>query len=254
LIVYAISQKKLDLDFFKKVLEAIKKGSLDTVSIATACAASGIIVGILSITGLGSKLSTLIITASNGSLIIALILTMLTSIVLGMGLPTTAAYLVLASVVVPALVKMGTSLLAAHMFVFFFGCISTITPPVALASYVAAGIAKADLNKVGWTAFKYGLVSFILPFLFVYSPSLLLEGSGLTVISTTILSVIGIFAIAAGIVGYYKVDLKLWQRILLFLGGILLIDQGLITDIIGIAFMGIVFATTFVSNKKALNA
>mgnify|MGYP002322697561 CR=1 FL=1 len=225
------------LDVGKKIVSAIKKGALDTGSLAIACAASGIIVGVLSITGLGAKLSLFIVSVSGGNALIALILTMLTSIVLGMGLPTTAAYLVLASVVVPALVNMSIPLIAAHMFVFFFGCISTITPPVALASYVAAGIANADLNRVGWTAFRYGIVSFVLPFMFVFSPSLLMEGSAVSIVTTVILSFIGTFAIALAVVGYFKTDFALWQRILLFVSGILMIDEGLVTDIIGIALL-----------------
>jgi TRAP-type uncharacterized transport system fused permease subunit len=162
---------------------------------------------------------------------------MFTSIVLGMGLPTTAAYLVLASVVVPALTQMGIPLIAAHMFVFFFGCISTITPPVALASYVAAGIANADLNKVGWTAFRYGLVSFILPFIFTFSPSLLMDGAAVSVVMTVILSVIGTYGIAVSIVGYFKTKLQAWLRVFLFASGLLMIDEGLVTDALGIVIM-----------------
>ena len=146
------------------------------IPIAVACAAAGIIAGTLGITGLGSKISGLIVSASGGYIFVALILTMLTAIILGMGLPTTAAYLVLATVVAPALAKMGLPLLTAHLFVFFYGCVSTITPPVALASYVAAGIAKADINKVGWTAFAYGITCYILPFMFVFGPGLMLTG------------------------------------------------------------------------------
>ncbi|MGH4037613.1 MAG: TRAP transporter permease [Sphaerochaeta sp.] len=153
LVVYIPNQifRKKDFDtaeFFKNVGNALEKGARDTVSIAVACGAAGIISGILSLTGLSSKLAFMIVAIAHGHLIVALILTMFISLILGMGLPTTAAYLVLATVIAPALVKMGAPVLTAHLFVFYFGCISTITPPVALASYVAAGIAKADLNKV----------------------------------------------------------------------------------------------------------
>lgn len=237
IVVYVISKRKLDKEVLNKILDSLKAGARDTVTIATACAASGIIVGILSMTGLGSKLSTLIITLSNGHLLIALILTMLVSLVLGMGLPTTAAYLVLASVVAPALNRMGMSLIAAHMFVFFFGCISTITPPVALASYVAAGIAGADLNKVGWMAFRFGLVSFILPFAFAFSPSLLMDGPLPTIILTTVLSIVGVFAVATAIVGYFRVNLSLPYRFGLFIAGLLLINEDWITSVIGIALI-----------------
>ena len=249
LLVYVISQKAFNKETVFKILSALEKGSKDTVSIAIACAASGIIVGILSITGLGSRISSMVIALSGGQPLIALFLTMLVSIILGMGLPTTAAYLVLASVVVPALVQMGIPLLSAHMFVFFFGCISTITPPVALASYVAAGIAGTDLNKVGWTAFKYGLVSFMLPFMFVYGPSLLLKGEPLTIVTTIILSTIGIFAIACGIVGYFKTNLAIWQRILLFVAGVLLVNEGFITDVIGFILIILIYISNRNINK-----
>ncbi len=258
-IVYTVSQyhgtRKLDFSIISKAIKALKKGALDTVPIATACASAGIIAGILSITGLGSKFSTLIINISDGRLIIALILTMIISVVLGMGLPTTAAYLVLASVVAPALTKMGLSAIAAHMFVFFFGCISTITPPVALASYVAAGIAGTELNKVGWTAFKYGTVSFILPFMFVYGPSLLLEGSIGAILSTLILSIIGVICIAVSIVGFFTKELVHWERVVLFISGLLMIIEGYLTDILGIALiLFLYFSIKMKSNKNATEA
>ncbi|MDX9871029.1 MAG: TRAP transporter fused permease subunit [Clostridia bacterium] len=234
LIVYLIATRDFSYGFIEKTLDAFRKGTIDSVTIAIACAASGIIVGVISMTGLGTKLSNLIILLSQGQLLIALFLTMLTSIILGMGLPTTAVYLVVVTVVAPALVNMGVPLLTAHMFVFFFGCISTITPPVALASYVAAGLAGADVSKVGWTAFRFGLVSFILPYMFVYSPSLLASGSWPVIARTMALSILGVYAIAASIVGYFKTDISIPLRILLFTGGLLLVDQGLITDISGL--------------------
>lgn len=254
MIVYILARllkdKKLGFDIVSKTGVALKKGALDTVPIATACASAGIIAGILSITGLGSKLSGLIVQVADGRLIVALGLTMLVSLILGMGLPTTAAYLVLASVVAPALVQLGLPLLSAHMFVFFFGCISTITPPVALASYVAAGIAGTDLNKVGWMAFKYGLVSFILPYMFVYGPSLFMIGSASTIITTFVLSVLGVFGIAASVVGYFKVEIQLWQRFTLFIAGILLINQGLLTDVIGAALFILIYVLVTIKAKS----
>lgn len=248
LISQVISGKVTMKEFGIKVIEALKKGAFDTSSIAIACAAAGIIAGILSITGLGSKLATIIIQISGGNILIALILTMFVSLILGMGLPTTAAYLVLASVVAPALVKLGLPLISAHMFVFFFGCISTITPPVALASYVAAGIAGSDLNKVGWTAFKYGLVSFILPYMFVFGDGLLMVGSPLVVGQTFIMAAIGVFCIATSLVGYLNVNLSKLQRIIVFISGLLMIYQGLLTDIVGFAILAAIYILT--KNKK----
>jgi TRAP transporter 4TM/12TM fusion protein len=253
LVVYIPNQifRKKDFDtaeFFKNVGNALEKGARDTVSIAVACGAAGIISGILSLTGLSSKLAFMIVAIAHGHLIVALILTMFISLILGMGLPTTAAYLVLATVISPALVKMGAPVLTAHLFVFYFGCISTITPPVALASYVAAGIAKADLNKVGFTAFKYGIVSFILPYMFMYGPSLLMEGSAIEILLTVLFSVVGVVAIGMAIVGYIKTDTNMVEKVLLIACGILMIFQGTLTDVIGIViFVGLIF----VSTKKA---
>lgn len=245
LLSQVVSGKVTIKEFGVKTLGALKGGAFDTSSIAIACAAAGIIAGILSITGLGSKLATVIIQVSGGNVLIALILTMFVSLILGMGLPTTAAYLVLASVVAPALVKLGLSLISAHMFVFFFGCISTITPPVALASYVAAGIAGSDLNKVGWTAFKYGLVSFILPYMFIFGDGLLMVGTPLVIGQTFIMAVIGVFCIATSLVGYLNnVELNNFQRVIIFIAGLLTIYQGILTDVAGLAIILAIYITT----------
>ena len=156
-----------------------------------------------------------------------------------MGLPTTAAYLILATVVAPALAEMGVPLLTAHMFVFFFGCVSTITPPVALASYVAAGVADADVNRVGWTAFRYGLVCYLLPFAFFFGPALLADGSILEIGFTAATGVLGVFFLAAAIVGYLRADLSVAERVWIALAGIGLLGQGLTTDLMGLAAVGL---------------
>ena len=249
IVVYVIasivSEKKITYGFVKglvlKILKSIEKGAYDTVPISVACAASGLIVGVITMTGIGAKLTNLIIAASNDVMLLAMVYTMIISIILGMGLPTTAVYLIVASVVAPALVKMGMPLLTAHLFVFFYGCISTITPPVALASYVSAGIADADINKVGWTAFKYGLASFILPYMFVYGPALLMQGSAVEIIISVLVSIVGIYVLAISIVGYYKSNINMLYRAILFVAGILLVNQGYVTDIIGFILIGFVF-------------
>jgi len=213
LIAHVIWTRRLSPEILVKSATAIKSGALAVVPIAVACAAAGIIAGTLGITGFGSKISGLIFTASGGITFIALILTMLTAIVLGMGLPTTAAYLILATVVAPALSKLGVSLLTAHMFVFFYGCVSTITPPVALASYVAAGIAGADINKVGWTAFFYGLTCYLLPFIFYYGPPLLMDGSVPVVMWAALTGLVGVFCIASFVIGYVSSALNVVERV-----------------------------------------
>jgi len=250
LVNFVLKKSFSPMDYLKRICNALEKGILSTVPIAIACASAGIIAGILSMSGLGSKFSTLIVYMSYGIPLIALILTMIASIILGMGLPTTAAYLILATVVAPALVKLDIPLLTAHMFVFFFGCISTITPPVALASYVAAGIANADINKLSWTAFRFGLTSFILPYMFFWSPALLLQGSWFEILYTVFIALVGVFSIASGIVGYLNIKINLTIRLVLFITGCLMIYQGLLTDILGITVLTFMYILTKKKQKK----
>lgn len=246
LVAHIIWTRSINLNILYKAARAITEGSKAVVPIAIACAAAGIIVGTLGVTGLGSKISGLIITASGGITFFALLFTMLTAIILGMGLPTTAAYLILATVVAPALAKMGVPLLTAHLFVFFYGCVSTITPPVALASYVAAGIAKADINKVGWTAFTYGITCYILPFMFFYGSGLLMTGSVYEILTATGTGAVGVFCIAACVIGFIRGRLTILSRITIGIAGVSLLHQGLITDAIGAA----IFAAIWFMNKK----
>jgi TRAP transporter 4TM/12TM fusion protein len=230
---HAIWNREFGLSLLRKVAAAIRKGTKSAVPISMACAAAGIISGNLAVSGLGIKISSIIIATSGGVAIIALLLTMLTAIVLGMGLPTTAAYLILATVVAPSLAELGVPLLTAHMFVFFFGCVSTITPPVALASYVAASIAGADINKVGWTAFAYGITCYLLPFMFFFGPALLLNGSAVDITAAAATGFAGVFFVAAAVVGYLRRNLSVLIRALSFTAGVLLLLQGWLTDVVG---------------------
>ena len=233
-ISHALWTQDFGLGLAKKILSAIQRGVLSTVPIGIACAAAGIISGNLAVSGLGIKISTLIVSASAGIPIIALVLTMITAIILGMGLPTTAAYLILATVVAPSLADLGVPLLTAHMFVFFFGCLSTITPPVALASYVAAGVAGSDINKTGWTAFGYGITAFVLPFMFFFGPALLLQGTFPEIALAIVTAAMGVFLVAASVVGFLSRRQSKAIRMLLFLAGLCLMLQGLKTDLVGI--------------------
>lgn len=243
-VAYAIWNREFGLPLLKKIIEAIKKGALSTVPICIACAAAGIISGNLAVSGLGIKISSIIISASGGIPIVALVLTMVTAIVLGMGLPTTAAYLILATVVAPSLAELGVPLLTAHMFVFFFGCVSTITPPVALASYVAAGIANADINKVGWTAFSYGITAFVLPFMFFFGPALLLDGSAAEIALAAASGLLGVFLVASAVVGYLNQSQSKMIRLALFTAGLCLLLQGLLTDLAGLVVVLIFMCAT----------
>jgi TRAP transporter 4TM/12TM fusion protein len=231
----------LDLLFGKERLllpgnfySAVDRAMRSLTNIAVACACSGIIVGVISLTGLGLKFSSLMLDSSAHSMWLAVFLTMIASLILGCGLPTTAAYVVLATLAVPALRKLGVPLLSAHLFVFYFGCISTITPPVALSAYAAGAIAGANPNKVGWTAFKFGLVSFIIPYMWIAGPGLLLQGSLATVIQVVVTSVIGVSLFAIGIQGFAWVKCSWTERLLALISGLLLIEPGLTTDLMGV--------------------
>jgi len=243
ILLDVVRHRRLDGEFFKKIAGSISDGALNVVTISAACAAAGVISGTLGITGLGSKIALLIDVASNGQLILALFFTMVTSIVLGMGLPTTAAYLILATVVAPALVKFGVPVLTAHFFVFYYGCISTITPPVALASYVAGGIAGADINRVGWTAAAYAATSFILPFAFVFGPSLLMQGDIVANTVAVVTGFAGIAAIAVGVVGCLHRPLHWFGRVVALIAGLCLLLQFWPTAVVGAALLaGLLFS------------
>ena len=229
-----IWHRGIDRQWLKNLGGGIAEGAKSVLPITAACAAAGVISGILGISGLGSKIALLIDVASHGYLFLALLFTMVTWIILGMGLPTTAAYLILATVVAPALVKLGVPALTAHFFVFYYGCISTITPPVALAAYVAGGIAGADINKVGWTAAAYAITSFVLPFAFSYAPALLLQSSLGNNLMAIVTSFIGIGAIGVAVIGCLFAPLGWLSRITFGVAGLCLLFQGWVTAVIGL--------------------
>lgn len=216
-----------------RLIEALSLGARNTVTIATACAAAGIIVGVISLTGLGLKFSDSLVSLSGGNVFLALFFTMIASLILGCGMPTTAAYVVLASLAAPVLIRLGVPVLTAHLFIFYFGCVSTITPPVALSSYAGAGLAEADPTKVGNTAFKFGLVAYIIPFMLVYGPSLMMQGGVLQVGLSVLTACLGVMAFTAGLQGFLKRACLFWERLLLLFAGFVLIFPGWKTDITG---------------------
>ncbi|MCI0434153.1 MAG: TRAP transporter fused permease subunit [Gemmatimonadetes bacterium] len=218
---------------------AVIAGASSTVQVAAACATAGIVVGVASLTGIGLRMSELIITLSGGHLSIALLLTAAGSIVLGMGLPTTAAYVVLAALGAPALVQLGVPLLAAHLFIFYFGCISNVTPPVALAAYAAAGLSGADPMRTAWTAAALAAAGFIVPFMFVYGPPLLLVGPAYVVAGSIVTATIGVTGLAAAIIGHARSPLAAWERLVVAGGALALIFPGWITDAIGLAVLAV---------------
>jgi TRAP-type uncharacterized transport system fused permease subunit len=224
-----------------RLLEALFKGGKEAISVAIPCAVAGIVIGVVINSGLGLKFTDLMIYLSGGILIITLILVMLAVIILGMGMPTSAAYLMAAILMAPALINLGVTPLAAHLFIFYFAVISMITPPVALAAFAAASISEADLWETGMVAFKIALPGFLIPFIFVYDNGILLKGSLFEIIWRTLISTAGIIGLAAAIVGYFVRRTTLVERLLLIVGSFLLILPEKITDFIGLAILGAIF-------------
>lgn len=226
---------------WEQVRSALVTGAGSTVQIAAATATAGIVVGVASLTGIGLRMSDLIVTLSMGQLPLALLLTALASLVLGMGLPTTAAYVVLAALGAPALTDLGVPVLAAHLFVFYFGCMSNVTPPVALAGFAAAGIAGASAMKTSVTALLLAGAGFIVPFMFVYGPPLLMEGSVMEIAGALMSATLGVTALAAAGMGYLQRDLRFWERAVLALAAAVLIHPGLVTDVVGLSLMALIY-------------
>ena len=236
---------------WKELVQALEMGGKTLVPVATACGAAGIVIGVVSLTGIGVRFSQVVIDLAHGSLPLTLLYTMLACIVLGMGLPTTAAYIITAVLGAPALVALGVQPLAAHLFVFYFACLSFITPPVALASYAAAGIANANPMQTGWSAWKLGMAGFIVPFMFVYNRALLLEGQWNELLLVTVTSILGVLALAIAVEGWLKRQLVWWQRIAAFVAALLLIVPGWTTDLGGLVLMVAVYLTSTMGKGTA---
>jgi TRAP transporter 4TM/12TM fusion protein len=223
------------------IMERAGRGA---VQVAAACAAAGIVVGVASLTGIGLRMSELIMTLSQGNLFAALLLTGTGSIILGMGLPTTAAYVVLAALGAPALVQLGVPLLGAHLFIFYFGAISNVTPPVSLAAFAAAGIAGSPPVKTAMAAAVLAGAGFIVPFMFVYGPALLLQGSPLEIALVSVTGVAGVIALAAASMGYARGPLGGGERVVLAAGALALVFPGALTDGAGLLVLASVFLRT----------
>lgn len=221
------------------------------VSVGIACAMAGIISGVIMGSGLGYRISSILTSVAGTSMLLLLVLTMVVSLIMGMGVPTTAAYLVLASLVAPTMIQLGIPPLAAHMFIFYFGCISSITLPVALAAYAGAGLAGCDPNKTGYKAFRLAFCSFLMPYLFVYNPVLLMEGGVLDILWSLVTALIGAYLLASGFEGFFfRWSLKWFERPLMILGAVMLIVPGMVTDLVGIAIIVVEFVTEFMFKRS----
>ena len=234
----------------KKILNALEEGAKGALQVACACACAGIIIGIVNLTGLGLKFTGFVLYLAGESLAPALFFTMIAGIILGMGLPTTAAYIVMAALLVPGLVKLGIVPIAAHMFAFYYAIISAITPPVALAVYAGAGLAGSNIWKTGLAAVRIGAPGFIIPFMFAYEPSLLFVGSAWEILSAFISASIGVIMLAGGLIGWFAWKTNIGERFLLVAGAVLLIKPGIYTDIAGLIFLGVVIGLQRARKKK----
>ena len=232
--------------------DALANGAKSAISVGAACGVAGIIGGCITITGLASQIITAIVTLSHGSVFIALFFTMLCCIVLGMGVPTTANYCIMASTCAPILIKLGIPVLAAHFFVFYFGIVADITPPVALAAYAGSAIAKAPPMKTAFNASKLAIGAFIVPYIFAMNPAMLLiDTTVLQVVLVVITSVIGIFGVAAGLNGYLLHHMNPLARLIIAAGGLLMMDPSLVTDLVGLVLLAAAIGWQLLSRKKA---
>jgi TRAP-type uncharacterized transport system fused permease subunit len=216
--------------------------------VALACATVGVVVGVVSTTGLGLKLATGIVGLAGGSLLLTLILTMVAALVLGTGLPTSATYIITSIMAAPALVQLGIPTLVAHMFVFYFGILADLTPPTAISTYATSSIAGSDVWKTQWVGMMLALSGFIIPFSFAYDPALLLiDASVLHIVLRTLAATLGIVMLGAGVIGYLRAPTRPWQRVLLLAGAPLLIFPGVWGDGAGL----LCFVAVAISQRAA---
>lgn len=236
----------------KRIWEALAAGGQGMITVAAACGVAGIIAGTITMTGLANVMINGIVSLAGSQVIVALFLTMLCCIVLGMGVPTTANYCIMAATCAPILVRMGVPAIAAHFFVFYFGIVADLTPPVALAAYAGAAIAQANPMKTAFTATKLAIGAFIVPYVFALNPAMLfVDTTAVEVILICITSLAGIFAVSSALEGYLIHHMPWYQRVVGAVGGLLLIYPGAVTDVIGIVLVAVIVLLQVVTNKKA---
>ena len=249
------SEDRSDNLTLSKFVDALEAGAKSCVTVAVACAMAGLVAGSITSTGLASKLITAVVTISRGNIMIALLLTMLCCIVLGMGVPTTANYCIMASTCAPILITIGVPQVAAHFFVFYFGIVADITPPVALAAYAGSAIAKAPPMKTAFNASKLDIAAFIVPYIFALNPAMLfVDTTAVQVVMVVITSFVGMFGVAGALNGYLFRPMNPLVRILFAAGGLLMMYPGTATDIIGIVIFAAAFAWQYLSSKRSTGA
>lgn len=223
---------------FKQFVDGLIVGAQSVLGVLIACASAGIIIGVVTKTGVGLKLATALLDLAGGQMLPAMFFTMITSLILGMGVPTTANYVITSTIAAPALVQMKVPVLAAHMFAFYFGIVADVTPPVALAAYAGAGIAGANPMKTGVTAAKLAIAAFVVPYIFVLAPQLLMiNATASTILMAMVTAIIGMWGLSLAMIGFCQHPLNAIQRIAFFIGGLCLIIPGSMTDLIGIVIL-----------------
>ncbi|NLY75156.1 MAG: TRAP transporter fused permease subunit [Firmicutes bacterium] len=253
LTVAAAFLSKLTRPTRQKIIEALKAGSEQAVQIVITCAAAGIIVGTFLITGLGAKLSYTLIAFSQGNLYLAALCSAIIAILLGCAMPPTAVYIILVTILVPVLTKLGASPISAHMFIFMFSCLGAITPPVAIAAYCGAAIAKAEPNKTGWLAFRFGLPAYIIPFMFIGVPAIILQGTLPEILQAVATETIGVLCLVAAMEGFVFIKWNSVSRVLLGMASILLLVPETITDLIGSGLIVAAILVNIIFIKKIIN-
>ncbi len=235
----------------REILDAFELGARNAVGVTLACACAGIIIGVVTLTGLGLKMGNGLVAMAGGNLLLTLILTMITSLVLGMGAPTTANYIITATIAAPALIQLKVHPLAAHMFVFYFGIVADITPPVALAAYAGSGIARSDPLATAINSTKLSIGAFLVPYIFVFNPAMLwVNTTTAGLIQTLITSCCGMTGVGASMIGYLLGPMSWLERFIFFGGGILLIDPGTYTDLVGMAVLGVGVAIQIYKKRR----
>lgn len=227
---------------FKEIVDGLIAGSKGVLGVLIACATAGIIIGVVTKTGVGLKIATALLDLAGGQLLPAMFFTMITSLILGMGVPTTANYVITSTIAAPALIQMNVPVLAGHMFAFYFGIVADVTPPVALAAYAGAGIAGANPMRTGVTAAKLAIAAFIVPYIFVLAPELLMiDATPFTITYSAVTAIVGMWGVSMAMIGFCQNLLNIPQRIIFFLGGLCMIIPGTVTDIIGVALIAVAY-------------
>jgi len=245
LTAFALSWVRRDTRIdIRKIFAILADSAQAAMPVALACATVGIVVGVVSITGLGLKLATGIVGLAGGSLLGTLVLTMVAALVLGTGLPTSATYIITSIMAAPALEQLGIPKLVAHMFVFYFGILADLTPPTAISTYATSSIAGADVWKTQWLGMMLALSGFVIPFAFAYDPALLLiKASVAHIVLRTAAATLGIVMLGAGLIGYFRAPARMFERALLLAGSLLLIFPGVWSDLAGVACFAVVLIT-----------